>query len=134
MKTFMEGTAGTFEEILDFEITKIEKIEDQKLREVLLEILKLSLPAQEGFEYVAIADPSGGVEIRYLKDRKSSDPFNVGEKQKIGRDIGYLMLSFRGNVIRTDVQKYIKDCLLGTWIETAKTAIKEIHNMHFARP
>jgi hypothetical protein len=128
----MEETA-TFKEILDFEI---KKIEDQKLQEVLLEILKLSLPARrEGFEYVVLVNPSSWVEIRYLQDRKSSDPFNTGEKQKIGREIGLFMTSFWGNAIKPDdVQKYIKDCLSGAWIEQADTAIKEISNMCFARP
>ena len=127
MRTFMEETAGAFEEILDFEI---KKIEDQKLQEALLEILKLSRLAQKGFEYVVLVNPSGWVEIRYLRNRKSSDPFNLGDKQKIGRDVGLFMTSFQGNAFRTDaVQKYIKNCLLGAWIEMAETAIKEISNM-----
>lgn len=127
MRTFVEETTKAFEEIHDFEI---KKIENQKLQEALLEILKLSLHTKEGFEYVALVNPSGWVEIRYLQDRKSSDPFKSGEKQKIGRDIGLFITSFRGNAIGTDaVQKYIKDRLLGTWLELADTAIKEISHL-----
>lgn len=40
------------------------------------------------------------------------------------------MTSFWGNAIKSgDVQKYIKDCLSGAWIERLDKAIKEISNM-----
>jgi len=138
MRVFVEETTGAFEEILDFKIKQIfeiKEIEDQKAQEVLLEILNLSLPAQEGFEYVALIKPSSWIEIRNLRDRKSSDPFHKGDKQEIGRNVGDFMTSFWGNAIQAKcVQKFIKNCIQQTWLEMAKRSIGELSILHFDHP
>ena len=135
MRTFMEEAAGIFVEILDFEITKINKIGDRKFWETTLELLKFSLHTKEGFEYVALVNPSSWVEIRNLQDRRSSDPFHQGVQQEIGRNIGCFMTSFWGNAIEaSDVQKFIKKYIQQTWLEMAERSVKEISTIHFACP
>jgi len=130
MRVFWEETTGVFEEIPDFETSKIEKIEDQILAGTLLEILKFSLCTEEGFEYVALVKQSGWIEIRYLQNIKSSNPFIKGGKQKIGGDIGLFMACFWGTRFRADeVRQQIIDSLFSTWTELAEMAIKEISHM-----
>jgi hypothetical protein len=124
MRVFMEETKGTFQEIIrDFEI------KDKKLRDVLMEILKLSLPTEEGFEYVALIRPDGWLEIRNLQNRKSCDPFNQGDKQEIGRNIGFFATAFWTNQMKSDeICRFIIEQIFLTLIEyqeryTAETAL-----------
>jgi hypothetical protein len=63
-------------EVHDFTVKRI--TENPKLQEVILSILKLRLPVGEKFEYIAIMNPDGATEIRYVQNRKACDPWSQG--------------------------------------------------------
>lgn len=132
MRVFMEETEGV-EEIFDYSV--IGATSNHKRQGVFLKLLKLRLNTKKGFEYVALVLPKGEVQIRYLRDRESSDPFHTGEKQEIGRNAGQLIMSFAcDSVPAEEVREHIIETLRTNWHEIVLTSVQEEYNLRFVPP